>query len=125
MTKIYIVEYHYDDYDDYTVYPIKAFRDYQKGEALVKECESENLRVDIEIENYWSKHQQEYDRLGEATREKIRKGQYNHNMSEPTRMAEIMKGEREILESHKHLPGYRANNTGGQFLCDTELELVE
>lgn len=124
MTEIYLVEYCYDDFDDYMVYPIKAFKDKQKAELFVKDCEEESLRVDIELQKYWVKHRPEYDKTSENIREKVRKRQYTRDLPGVKRRMELMKGEHNILRSHKHLPNYRTR-TYGQFLCETKLELVE
>ena len=125
MTEIYVVEYVCDDnYDGYVVYPIRAFRDEQKAKLFIEECNEESLRVDLEIEAHWSHHQQEYDKVGETIREKVRGKQFDHNLPEVKRRLEIMEGERSILNSHKYHPNYRANSKG-QFVCEVRLELVE
>jgi hypothetical protein len=124
MTEIYLVEYCYDNYDEYTIYPIKAFKDKQKAELFINDCKEECLRVDLELQSYWSKHQQEYDEMSETIKEKVRKKQFSRDMPEIKRRMETMEGEHRILRSHKYLPDYRVD-TGGQFLCETKLELVE
>jgi len=124
MTEIYLVEYHYDDFDDYTIYPIKAFKDKQKAELFVKDCEKETLRVDLELQTHWFKHQQEYDKTSEIIREKVRGKQFDHSLPEVKRRLKIMEGEHNILRSHKYLPNYRSD-TSGQFICETRLELEE
>jgi hypothetical protein len=124
MIEIYLVEYCYDDYDEYTVYPIKAFKDKQKAELFIGHCQDECLRVDLELDSYWFKHRQEYDKIGETLREKVREKQFNRDLPEIKRRLEIMEGERNILRSHKYLPIYRLD-IKGKFLCETKLELVE
>lgn len=124
MTEIYIVEYHYRDFDDCAIYPIKAFKDKQKAELFVKDCQFECLRVDLELQNYWFKHQQEYDKTSKVIREKVRGKQFDRSLPEVRRRGEIMEGEMSILKSHKYLPDYRLD-ADGQFLCETKLELVE
>ena len=125
MTEIYVVEYYYSTYEDYIIYPIKAFRDKQKAEELVKECQAECLRIDIDLENYWFKHQKEYDGLREVIREKLQKGQLIRDLQEVKRSAEIMTGEKDIINSHKHHPNYPGNSKEDFSYDINVLELVE
>ena len=125
MTEIYIVEYHYDTYEDYVIHPIKAFRDKRKAELFIEDCQDECLRIDLEIQNYWFKYQKEYDELREILREKITKQQFRHDLKEAKRNVEIMTGEKDIINSHKHHPNYPANPKDNFSYEIDILELVE
>jgi len=125
MTEIYIVKYNYETYEDYTIYPIKAFRDKQKAEEFVKECQGECLRISAKIEDYWSKYQKEYDELRKILREKITKKQFRHDLKEAKRNVEIMTGEKDIINSHKHHPNYIAHPKEEFSYQIDVLELVE
>ena len=103
---------------------MKAFKDKKKAEDFVRDCESESLRVDLAVENYWSKYKEEYDELAEFVRDKIFKGQYSRDIPEVARMSEISMGEKKLFD-HKYFPNYRVDSPKGQFVCDAELELVE
>lgn len=125
MTEIYIVEYHYQSYEDYMIHPIKAFRDKQKAEEFVKDCEAECLRINIEVENYWFEHKKEYDRLRAVIREKVIKKKFSLDTPEGKRSAKIMEGKRNIIKSHKYHPNYPGHE-GGDFSYEiTPLELEE
>ena len=103
MIDIHIVEYQCSDFSEFITFPIRAFKNKQKAEDFIKECKEECERIDLELEEYWSKYRVEYYGVKEVVRQFARENlRIDTKMKEFKRQNEIKAGERKIIASHKH-----------------------